>query len=181
MSLNATLLKGRSNYICKTRLNWLMNEKNKILSSKDIESILPLIIWLSYTNTGDLSECSGFWNSRPVKIPSLIKSEKGYCTTAICGQNDGWYFGKIRRAAQNTELLVINHALLYAEIESEGILPEHDTIIIDEAHNLVDTAYNQLQKSINAIPIISAIERIDPENKSATFWKKQLDYVSSKK
>lgn len=181
VSLNATLLKGRSNYICKTRLNWLMNEKNKILSSKDIESILPLIIWLSYTNTGDLSECSGFWNSRPVKIPSLIKSEKGYCTTAICGQNDGCYFGKIRRAAQNTELLVINHALLFAEIESEGILPEHDTIIIDEAHNLVDTAYNQLQKSINAIPIISAIERIDPENKSATFWKKQLDYVSSKK
>ena len=65
--------------------------------------------------------------------------------------------------------------------DREGILPEHDTIIIDEAHNLVDTAYNQLQKSINAIPIISAIERIDPENKSATFWKKQLDYVSSKK
>lgn len=181
ININAALLKGRSNYLCKTRLKWLINEKNKILSTNDIESILPLIIWLSHTKTGDLSECSGFWNSRPNKTPSLIKSEKGYCTTAICGQNDGCYFGKIRRVAQDTELLVINHALLFAEIKSEGILPEHDTIIIDEAHNLVDTAYNQLQKSINAKPIISAIERIDPENKSVTYWKKQLDYVSSKK
>ena len=111
ISLNAALLKGRSNYICKTRFNWLMNERNKILSSKDIESILPLIIWLLYTETGDLSECSGFWNSRPVKIPSLIKSEKGYCTTSICAKNDGCYFGKIRRSSQNTELLIINHAL----------------------------------------------------------------------
>ena len=181
INVNAALLKGRSNYICKTRLNWLINEKNKILSTKDIESILPLIIWLTYTKTGDLSECSGFWNSRPNKTPSLIKSDKGYCTTAICGHNDGCYFGKIRRTVQDTELLVINHALLFAEIASEGILPEHDTIIIDEAHNLVDTAYNQLKKSINAKPIISAIERIDPENKSASYWKKQLDYVSSKK
>ena len=177
ISLNAALLKGRSNYICKTRFNWLMNERNKILSSKDIESILPLIIWLLYTETGDLSECSGFWNSRPVKIPSLIKSEKGYCTTSICAKNDGCYFGKIRRSSQNTELLIINHALLFAEIENEGILPEHNTVIIDEAHNLVDTAYNQLQKSINAISIISAIERIDPENKSASYWRKQLDYI----
>ena len=181
VNLNAALLKGRSNYICKTRLNWVINEKKRVLPPKDIESILPLIIWLSYTNTGDLSECSGFWNSRPVKIPSLIQSEKGYCTTAICGQNDGCYFGKIRRAAQNTELLIINHALLFAEIESGGILPEYDTIIIDEAHNLVDTAYKQMQKSINVYPIISAIEKIDPENKSATFWKKKLDYVVNKK
>ena len=180
VSLNASLLKGRSNYICKTKLSWLLNEKNKILSSKDIESLLPLIVWLSYTNTGDLSECSGFWNSRPLKVPSLIKSEKGYCTTSICGQNDGCYFGKIRRAAQNTELLIINHALLFAEIESSGILPDHDTIIIDEAHNLVDTAYKQMQKSINAFPIISAIDKIDPKNKSANYWRKQLDFVAGK-
>ena len=179
--LNAVLLKGRSNYICKTRLNWLISEKKKLLSSKDIESIIPLIIWLSHTNTGDLSECSGFWNARPIKVPSLIQSEKGYCTTTICNKNDGCFFGKIRRSAQNTELLIINHALLFAEIESDGILPEHDTIIIDEAHNLVDTAYNQMQKSINVFPIISTIEKVDPDNKSATYWKKQLDFAVSKK
>jgi len=49
------LLKGRTNYLCKTRLNWLIAEKKKILSSKDIESLHPVIIWMHYTRTGDLS------------------------------------------------------------------------------------------------------------------------------
>ncbi|GIS71842.1 MAG: hypothetical protein CM1200mP10_14190 [Candidatus Neomarinimicrobiota bacterium] len=52
--IKATLLKGRTNYLCKTRFNWLIAEKKKILSSKDIESLLPVIIWMHYTRTGDL-------------------------------------------------------------------------------------------------------------------------------
>ena len=54
--IKATLLKGRTNYICKTRLNWLIDEKKKILSSKHKESLLPVIIWMQYTKTGDLSK-----------------------------------------------------------------------------------------------------------------------------
>ncbi len=178
--IKATLLKGRTNYICKTRLNWLVAEKKKILSSKDIESLLPVIIWTHYTKTGDLSECAGFWNSRPMKVASLIRSEPGFCTTAICGKNNGCYFGKIRRSSQSTNLVIINHALLFADIQSPGILPEHGTVIIDEAHNLVDTAYKQMEKSISAYPMKAAIDNINPEGKSSTRWKGQLIYVAQK-
>ena len=178
--IKATLLKGRTNYLCKTRLNWLIAEKKKILSSKDIESLLPVIIWMHYTKTGDLSECAGFWNSRPMKVASLIRSEPGFCTTAICGKNNGCYFGKIRRLSQSTNLVIINHALLFADIQSPGILPEHDTVIIDEAHNLVDTAYKQMEKSISAYPMKAAIDNINPEGKSSTRWKGQLIYVAQK-
>ena len=178
--IKATLLKGRTNYICKTRLNWLIAEKNKFLSSKDIESLLPVIIWTHYTKTGDLSECAGFWNSRPMKVTSLIRSETGFCTTAICGKNNGCYFGKIRRSSQSTNLVIINHALLFADIQSPGILPEHGTVIIDEAHNLVDTAYKQMEKSISAYPMKAAIDNINPEGKSSTRWKGQLIYVAQK-
>ena len=38
-----------------------------------------------------------------------------------------------------------------------------------------------MQKSINVFPIISTIEKVDPDNKSATYWKKQLDFAVSKK
>ena len=178
--IKATLLKGRTNYICKTRLNWLIDEKKKILSSKDIESLLPVIIWMHYTKTGDLSECAGFWNSRPIKVASLIRSEPGFCTTAICGKNNGCYFGKIRRLSQSTNLVIINHALLFADIQSPGILPEHGAVIIDEAHNLVDTAYKQMEKSISAYPMKATIDNINPEGKSSTRWKGQLIYVAQK-
>ena len=178
--IKATLLKGRTNYLCKTRLNWLIAEKKKILSSKDIESLLPVIIWMRYTRTGDLSECAGFWNSRPLKVASLIRSEPGFCTTVICGKNNGCYFGKIRRIAQVTDLIIVNHALLFAEIQSPGILPEHDTVIIDEAHNLVDTAYKQMEKSISAYPIKAVIDSVNPEGQSSARWKGQLNHVVQK-
>mgnify|MGYP003319518368 CR=1 FL=1 len=175
--IKAAMLKGRTNYICKTRLNWLIAEKKNILTSKDIESLLPVIIWMHYTRTGDLSECAGFWNSRPLKVASLIQSEPGFCTTVICGKNNGCYFGNIRRVAQKTDLLIVNHALLIAEIQSPGILPEYDTVIIDEAHNLVDTAYKQMEKSMSAFSIKAVINNVDPVGKSSARWKGQLQYI----
>jgi len=167
--IKATLLKGRTNYLCKTRLNWLIAEKKKILS-----------FWIRYTRAGDLSECAGFWNSRPLKVASLIQSEPGFCSTVICGKNNGCYFGKIRRIAQVTDLIIVNHALLFAEIQSPGILPEHDTVIIDEAHNLVDTAYKQMEKSISAYPIKAVIDSVNPEGQSSARWKGQLNHVLQK-
>jgi hypothetical protein len=65
VSINAVKLKGRNNYICKTRLNWEITDSGKQLSPKEIESLLPIFVWLEYTDTGDLSECNGFWSSHP--------------------------------------------------------------------------------------------------------------------
>ncbi len=53
-------------------------------------------------------------------------------------------------------------------------------MIIDEAHNLVDTAYKQMEKSISAYPIKAVIDSINPEGKSSARWKGQLIYVVKK-
>ncbi|MFC1785944.1 exonuclease domain-containing protein, partial [Candidatus Neomarinimicrobiota bacterium] len=89
IQVKAVKLKGRNNYICLTRLNWLIADASKVLSAREIEKILPLLVWLEWTNTGDLSECNGFWNSRPGKIAFLVQSESGFCTTKLCARNNG--------------------------------------------------------------------------------------------
>ena len=61
--LKAVMLKGRQNYLCNTRLQWLTSDVNT-LDPVDLEALIPIIFWLSWTKTGDLSECSGFFNAR---------------------------------------------------------------------------------------------------------------------
>ena len=49
-SLNAVIIKGRQNYICKTRLNWIINSSDKMLNQDEVMNLLPLMIWLEETN-----------------------------------------------------------------------------------------------------------------------------------
>ena len=128
--VKAVKLKGRNNYICLTRLNWLIADASKALSAREIEKILPLLVWLEWTNTGDLSECNGFWNSRPGKIAFLVQSESGFCTTKLCARNNGCFFGRVRRDLYEASIIIVNHALLLSEISMPGFLPMFNTVII---------------------------------------------------
>ena len=162
-SISAILLKGRKNYICKTRFEWLIND-NDILSNKNIETIIPILFWLESTKTGDISECNGFLNSRMHWIISLICSDKGFCTGDICSKNQGCFYGDIKKKLFDADIIVSNHALLLAEVKSKGIFPEHDSIIIDEAHNLIKTAYDQFKIALNHNNVIPLLKSIDPMN-----------------
>lgn len=159
-----TLLKGRSNYICRTRFTWLIGNANKILSSQEAGKLIALIPWLSLTRTGDLSECNGFWNSFPGRLTTLVQSEPGYCTTPQCQSHHGCYFGRVRKRVFSSDLIIVNHALLLSQAEGEGILPHYDTVIVDEGHNLVNVAYNQYAAGLDLRTVLNNIKRMNPED-----------------
>ena len=175
-SISAILLKGRKNYICKTRFEWLIND-NDILSNKNIEAIIPILFWLESTKTGDISECNGFLNSRMHWIISLICSDKGFCTGDICSKNQGCFYGDIRKKLFDADIIVANHALLLAEVKSKGIFPEHDSIIIDEAHNLIKTAYDQFKIALNHNNVIPLLKSIDPMHRSSKRWNNIINNI----
>lgn len=173
--LHAMILKGRSNYVCLTRLNWLIKDARQLLRKDEIESLFPVIVWLNETQTGDLSECAGFWGHRPYKVAELIQSEPGFCTTSLCSSNTGCYFGPIRHAVQESQVIIVNHALLMSHISNPGILPEFGSVIVDEAHNLVDVAYDQMALGVNLFKINAIIDIMDPNTSSAKRWTQKLD------
>ncbi|MEE8341292.1 MAG: exonuclease domain-containing protein, partial [Candidatus Neomarinimicrobiota bacterium] len=175
--VKAVKLKGRNNYICLTRLNWLIADASKTLNKYEIEKIFPLLIWLEWTNTGDLSECNGFWNSRPGRIAFLIQSEAGFCTTKLCARNDGCFFGRIRRDLYEASIIIVNHALLLSEITMPGFLPKFNTVIIDEAHNLVPVAYKQFSHEMDQIGYASYLQSIDPKYRGNKRWNNMLSAV----
>ena len=168
--LKAVKLKGRNNYLCLTRLNWLIADASKTLTPNEIEKIIPLIVWLEWTNTGDLSECNGFWNARPGKIAYLIQSEPGFCTTKLCAKHDGCFFGRIRRDLYESSVVIVNHALLLSEIKMPGFLPAYKTLIIDEAHNLVSVAYSQLSHEMDQVGYTAFLQSLDPNYRGNQRW-----------
>ena len=91
-SLKAVLIKGRKNYLCRTRFDWFLSDRNNIKSS-DVEVILPIVFWLQQTKSGDLSECNGFFNSRRAWIASLICSDTGFCTEISVVETTGVTMG----------------------------------------------------------------------------------------
>ena len=176
-SVTALLIKGRKNYICRTRFNWFTGDRNMI-SNQDIEAIIPILFWLERTESGDISECNGFLNNRKLWIWSMISSDTGFCTGDICKGNHGCYYGPIRKLMFEADIIVANHSLLLLEAKSPGILPEHDTVIIDEAHNLTKSAYDQFRVDLDQQKVLPLLQSINPSHPRSKRWNNVLQSIS---
>ncbi len=180
-SVQAVVMKGRNNYVCKSRLNWLIGGAEKMLSGEEAMYLVPLMVWLEWTETGDMDECPGFTNGFTFRLMALVQSEPGFCTSPICARHGGCYFGPLRKMVYQTNLVVVNHALLISEAkgrvaggEGMGFLPEHKTVIIDEAHNIPQAAYHQLTAVLDQRALGYFLDRVDPEHSHSGRWNNQV-------
>ena len=143
-------MKGRNNYICLTRWKTLLAELKGRVKSDMRSALLPIVIWLKHTKTGDIYENSGFNIKRNWWLWKEVCSEPGYCTTDRCKQNDGCFLGKIRRQAAISDIVIVNHSLLFADAASENsIIPGYTDLVVDEAHNIEKNAYTFFATSVN--------------------------------
>ena len=177
-NVKAVLLKGRKNYICKTRLNWLISD-SKTLDSADIEALIPVLFWLHFTKTGDLTECSGFLNSRRVWLQSIICSDSGYCTGDICNKNHGCFYGKLKKIVFQANIIVVNHSLVMADVTQKGLLPNYNSIIIDEAHNLIRSAYDQFSIRWSEKQVAYNLQLLDPTSPRSARWNNILYHIAN--
>ncbi len=175
--LNAVKLKGRKNYLCKTRFNWLVSD-SRTLDPIDLEALIPIIFWLYWTKTGDLGECAGFFNSRRNWLKSAICSDTGYCTGEICSRNDGCYYGKLKRSLFQAQVIVVNHSLLMTDISQKGLLPEYSSVVIDEAHNLTKSAYDQFKVEWAEQQVNYQLQTIDPSFPRSARWNNIIQSIS---
>ncbi len=148
----AALLKGRSNYLCRYRL---LNAVNSTLgfSKEDADALNKIKSWSNRTKTGDIAEMSEVSESNPVWFQATSTVDN--CVGQDCPDYAECFLVKARKKAQEAEVLVINHHLLCADwsIRDTGfgeLLPNAEVVIIDEAHQLADTASNFLGISLGS-------------------------------
>jgi len=132
---NAVLAKGRSNYLCKRRLNFALRRERSLIDDSDSE-FDRVRDWAEHTKDGSLSELPFLPKSRTW---DRVKSEHGNCRGRKCPHFRDCFYRAARRRLENADIIVANHALLFSDLllkqEGTSMLPGYKFVIIDEAHN----------------------------------------------
>jgi ATP-dependent DNA helicase DinG len=137
------VLKGRSNYICLQRVRELESDDTEQLALEiggpkpPSEEIAALARWSTTTVSGDRSELSIEPSPRAWAAVSVGPRE---CPGAAkCPKGDDCFTERARRAASDADVVVVNLHLYGMHLATHGaVLPEHEVVIIDEAHQLED-------------------------------------------
>ncbi|MGZ6953225.1 MAG: ATP-dependent DNA helicase [Acidimicrobiia bacterium] len=140
VEFRAAVLKGRSQYVCRAKLDRartgdaLFDERPGPGFDRDVER---LVRFAASSATGDFAEVDVAEASRraascaPMECPGAAK----------CSDGDTCFAELARKRATEAEVLVVNHALYCVNLESGGaVLPEHDLVVFDEAQGLADVA-----------------------------------------
>jgi predicted DnaQ family exonuclease/DinG family helicase len=138
-AFTAVLLKGRSNYLCRQRLQRLRTEAGA--DPATARFIARLFVWLEETETGDRDELA--FEDGDEAHWALIAAQIGTCAGRRCrsGPDGPCYVHRARARAEAAHLVVVNHALLLADLAQNGrVLPEYEYLIVDEAHHLAEEA-----------------------------------------
>ncbi len=179
VSFSFAMLKGRSNYLCLQRLDELeaddrldlnleSDDDDKTSGSVDGETLVKLRTFAAETDVGDRAELE--WVSDQVWRQVSVGRDE--CPGAgRCPQGDACLAEKARRKAHSADILVVNLHLYALAIMVDTILPEHDVVIIDEAHQLEDIVAEAAGRQISPARVQSAarnaqsvlVERDAPE------------------
>ncbi len=135
------ILKGRANYLCLYRLNKHLKMSHGDASVED--QLTEVRRWSTRTHTGDLNEAMDLEKSG--LIHSLVTSTRESCLGSRCPEFDNCALYRARERALEADIVIVNHHLLFADLSQRDdhvkkLLPSFDTIIVDEAHQVPETA-----------------------------------------
>lgn len=134
------IMKGRQNYLCLNKVSQAQDPgEDALLEEQDIswlgKHVARLHEWANETETGDRDHLDPGVPDQAWRILSVSSRE---CLGATrCPHGEDCFAEKARQATKDVDIIVTNHALLAIDALSEvNVLPEHDIVIIDEAHEL---------------------------------------------
>lgn len=151
--LPAVLLKGRGNYLCPARLRRAWEQSGDLFTSTESEELARIRDWADQTRDGTLS---GIPFQPSMKVWMQVCSEAHSCTQRYCGPKGNCFFQEARKAAADAKLVVVNHTLFFALLETNemsdenepdkmsGFLFPNDFAVMDEAHTVEQVAAVQL-------------------------------------
>ncbi|NDV63281.1 ATP-dependent DNA helicase [Puniceicoccales bacterium CK1056] len=147
------VLLGRGNYLCGTRLKQALKTRTELFPSNEQKELERIADWAQTTTTGLRQELS------PEPLPEVwdwVQADGHSCNPRNCSPKS-CFFRKAREAVRDSNLIIVNHSLLFALLAAghfptgdvPGILFPEDFMVIDEAHTLpaIATEYFGLQIS----------------------------------
>jgi len=151
--INYSVLIGRGNYLCKRKLNEIINDKEKFQTlfsdENEIKTLIKIEEWSRKTETGIIGEIPFVVE---YEIKEEIASESMSCMRKKCQYYQECFYQCARLEAEKADILIVNHSLVFSSIDEESKrigLPFFSGIIFDEAHHLEDCALKSLSKDFS--------------------------------
>jgi|KBSSwiStaDraftv2_1062776.scaffolds.fasta_scaffold00466_3 ATP-dependent DNA helicase DinG len=140
--VTVALLKGRANYVCHYHLERAARE-DRLPSRDDVRHLPKIIAFARASERGDRAELADV--PEQASIWPLVTSTRDNCLGQNCPHHAACFVLKARKEALDADVVVVNHHLFFADVmlRDEGVselLPNCNTVILDEAHQLPDTA-----------------------------------------
>ena len=144
LELRCARLKGKQNYVCEPTLA-LAEERGP--EERDV--LEQLKRWAATDSEGDLDRFPAADADTFRRLRPRVAADPHACTVATCRRARECFWVRARRQASESALVVVNHALLALSGEVEGLLPDFDVLIVDEAHRLEGVLLSQLERSVS--------------------------------
>lgn len=158
------ILKGRSNYVCRQRVAEISGRttdspggdsrrSDTLFETDDLpdasrRDVRRLVDWVEETTTGDRAELT--WSSSDSAWKAVSVGSDECPGAARCPSGDSCFAEFARLRASEADIIVVNTHLYGAHVASGGaLLPEHEVLIVDEAHGLEDTMSDSVAISLH--------------------------------
>ena len=133
----AVLAKGRSNYLCKRRLDLALEMTPSLFETRESQGLKRLAKWAQDSTDGSLADLP---EAPDGEVWRQVCSEANACLGRKCPRTGSCFVTKARRRMVGAQLIVANHALLLADLslrmEGSRLLPDFEDLVVDEAHDL---------------------------------------------
>ncbi|MEV4563623.1 ATP-dependent DNA helicase [Nonomuraea sp. NPDC049419] len=160
------ILKGRRNYLCryKASAGWPEDdEQDQLFDPREVSATGRMVQriqeWAEETETGDRDELVPGVSEQAWRQFSVSAQE---CLGASRCPSGAECFAELARArAGEVDVVVTNHALLAIDAMGElPVLPEHQVVVVDEAHELVDRVTSVVTSELSEASVMLAVRRV---------------------
>ncbi len=138
-SIDAVVLKGRTNYLCTTRLRNALASPASLFAKDQTAELRRIAEWAASSLHGDREEMPWVVDT---DVWSAVCSEQSVCTPRSCGEE--CHYQRVRERARRASVVVVNHALFFnlllLQDAGDAMVFNSPVVIFDEAHVLESVA-----------------------------------------
>jgi ATP-dependent DNA helicase DinG len=161
------LVKGRRNYVCLHKLEggFPDDDADTLMTVGDVDraasrlgqEVVRLREWAASTESGDRDELVPGVSERAWRQVSVSAQE---CLGSRCPMAAECFVERSREAARDVDVIVTNHSFMAIDaFEGRQMLPEHDVLVVDEGHELVDRVTSTITDELTPGTVRAAAKR----------------------
>lgn len=165
------LVKGRSNYVSIRRARLAGINADSLFPDARETELQSILEWTEKTSDGSLSDLP--FRPSP-EVWDEVVSDSDVCLRARCPHFESCFYQRSRRDASSADILVVNHHLLFSDLavrqaagnySAPAVLPHYQRLVLDEAHNLEETATRHLGARLTRRGFARMLRRLEHRGK----------------